>query len=76
MRRGHNDRNLGSRLAKMAGVLLVAGAGVLVLTQLDTIRRYLGIRRMSARRHPRPPGTERQGTASPPRWGTSHWPIH
>ena len=76
MRRGYDHKSLGSRIATIGGALLLASAGVLVLTQLDTIRRYLGIRRMSARRHPTPPGTQKAGTKTDPRWGTSHWPVH
>ena len=74
MRRS-NDSN-GTRIGKMFGLVALAGAGVFLLTQLGSLRRYLGMMRMSARRHPQPPGTLRQGDEAPPRWGTSHWPMH
>ncbi|MCU1281265.1 MAG: hypothetical protein JWM53_4811 [bacterium] len=76
MRRGHNDHDIGNRAAMMVGALALAGVGVVLLWQLGTIRRYVGMRRMSARRHPTPPGTMREAADTPPRWGTSHWPMH
>jgi hypothetical protein len=77
MRRwSQDDNNFVERVTRLAGALMLAGAGVFLLTQLGSLRRYIGIRRMSARRHPPPPGTQRQSTAAPPRWGTSHWPLH
>jgi hypothetical protein len=76
MRRGHKDFFFSGRMAKLVGALFLAGTGLLALTQLDTLRRYLGIRRMSARRHPTPPGTQRQREATMPRWGSTHWPVH
>ena len=76
MRRGHNGDGLGERVIRVGGVLLMASAGALLLTQLPALRRYLGMRRMSAERHPRPPGTQTEATEAPPRWGTSHWPVH
>jgi hypothetical protein len=76
MRRGHDDHDFGNRAAMVMGALALAGVGVVLLTQLGTIRRYLGMRRMSARRHPTPPATLKEATKTPPRWGTSHWPIH
>jgi uncharacterized protein DUF6893 len=77
MRRGFANNGFTGRVAKVIGAVLMAGAGVLVLTQLDSVRRYINMRRMSAprRRNP-PPGTQRAGTDTPPRWGTSHWPVH
>jgi hypothetical protein len=74
MRRWNHDN--GGRIGKILGVVAIAGAGVLILSQLGSLRRYINIRRMSARKHPRPPGTQRQGADAPPRWGTTHWPMH
>ena len=76
MRRGHNGNGIGNRLAKAFGMLVAAGAGIFALTQLDSLRRYINIRRMSGAKHPKPPGTMVEGAEAPPRWGTSHWPVH
>ncbi|HEY2747638.1 MAG TPA: hypothetical protein VGL86_23615 [Polyangia bacterium] len=76
MRRWKHDDNGGNRVAKVVGMLALAGAGVFLLTQINSLRRYIHIRRMSARRHPRPPGTVREAADAPPRWGTTHWPMH
>jgi hypothetical protein len=72
-----NDKHDGifSRVAKMAGIAMLAGAGVVFLTQIDSLRRYLRLRRIS-NAHPTPPGTTPPGADAPPRWGTSHWPVH
>lgn len=72
-----NDKDDGifSRIAKVAGVALLAGAGVVFLAQLDSLRRYIRLRRIS-NGHPRPPGTVAASADAPPRWGTSHWPVH
>jgi hypothetical protein len=75
MRRGHNDDGLVNRVMKVGGVLLLASVGVLLVARFSAIRRYYGMRRMSARTHPKPPGTQTPGTAAPPRWGTTHWPL-
>jgi hypothetical protein len=76
MKRAHNDKGFGSRLARVIGMLAAAGAGIFAFTQIDSLRRYIGIRRMSASKHPTPPGTIEPGAPAPPRWGTSHWPVH
>jgi hypothetical protein len=76
MRRWGGKQSFFDRLTMVAGTLALAGMGVLLLTQLRTLRRYINIRRMSAQKHPRPPGTLRQGADAPPRWGTMHWPVH
>ena len=76
MRRGHKSFDLGSQTALILGGMVLAGAGLLLLTQFDTLRRYIGMRRMSARRHPMPPNVEMQSQETYPRWGTSHWPMH
>ncbi len=75
MRRWNRKQSLATRAATMAGALALAGAGVLLMSQFATIRRYLRMRGMSARRHPTPPGTTPEGNEAPPRWGTSHWPV-
>ena len=76
MRRwSHENNTFVERVSRLAGALVLAGAGMLLLTQLDSLRRYIGIRRMSARRHPPPPGTQRQAVPAAPRWGTAHWPL-
>ncbi|MDB4968870.1 MAG: hypothetical protein JWN44_4559 [Myxococcales bacterium] len=76
MRRGFDNGSLANRAALVAGVVVVAGAGILLVTQLGTLRRYIRMRVMAGRRHPTPPNTERAGDRTPPRWGTSHWPVH
>ena len=75
MRRWHHKSSFTDRAARVAGFALLAGAGVLLLTQLGSLRRYFNIRRMAGSGHPRPPGTQRRGSEAPPRWGTSHWPT-
>ncbi|HXU73547.1 MAG TPA: hypothetical protein VN947_29715 [Polyangia bacterium] len=76
MRRWHrNNDGIFSRVAKVAGAALFAGAGVILLTQIDSLRRYIRLRRI-ANGHPTPPGTLKPGADAPPRWGTAHWPMH
>ena len=53
----------------------MVGAGVVFLAQIDSLRRYIRLRRISSG-HPTPPGTMPAGADAPPRWGTSHWPVH
>jgi len=76
MRRWQQSKSLTDRAAQAAGFVALAGLGVLLITQLDGLRRYFNIRRMSAPPHPKPNGTVQPGTEAPPRWGTAHWPIH
>lgn len=76
MRRWQHKKSLVDRAASFAGMLALAGAGVLLVTQYEALRRYLGIRRMSAPRHPEPPGIQPAADETPPRWGTTHWPLH
>jgi hypothetical protein len=75
MRRWQHRKSLTDRAAQAAGFVALAGLGVLLITQLDSLRRYFNIRRMSARPHPTPNGTIRPGADAPPRWGTAHWPV-
>jgi hypothetical protein len=75
MKRRHRRGGFVDRIMKVAGVLLMAGSGVLLLSQLSTVRRYIRMRRISAA-HPKPPGTLRASADTPPRWGTTHWPLH
>ena len=70
------DSSIGKTLAKVVGSIALAGAGIFAISQLGTLRRYLRIRSMSARKHATPPGTIPPGETAPPRWGTSHWPVH
>ena len=76
MRRSQDHDGIFSRVAKITGVALLAGASVMLLAQLGTIRRYIRMRRMSNDGHPRPPGTLSPSADAPPRWGTTHWPVH
>ena len=76
MRRGRSKNGLGKRLAQIGGGLLLVGAGAMLLTQFSALRRYINMRRMSGKRHATPPGTLPEASDAPPRWGTSHWPVH
>jgi hypothetical protein len=76
MKRGHTRDGLADRVMKVAGTLLMVGSGVLLLSHFSAVRRYLRMKRMSASHHPRPPGTLTASADTPPRWGTTHWPLH
>ncbi len=60
---------------KVAGALAVVGTGLLAVTQWSSIRRYLRIKRISARQHAVPSMPQDTG-AHAPRWGSTHWPIN
>jgi hypothetical protein len=67
---------IGKTLAKVVSAIALAGAGIFAFAQLGSLRRYLRIRTMSARKHATPPGTMPEAADTPPRWGTTHWPVH
>jgi hypothetical protein len=73
--RRRKENQFGKTLAKVVSAVALAGAGLFALAQLGSLRRYLRIRTIS-RSHPTPPGTMPAGSDTPPRWGTTHWPMH
>jgi hypothetical protein len=74
--RRRKDSGIGKTLAKVVGSIALAGAGIFAIAQLGSLRRYLRLRMISAKKHATPPGTIPPGADAPPRWGTTHWPLH
>jgi hypothetical protein len=73
--RREKDHELGT-FGKVVRALTLAGAGIFAIAQLSSLRRYLRIRKISARKHATPPGITTEPSDTSPRWGTSHWPVH
>lgn len=76
MRRADSHDRFGGTAGRIVGAIALAGAGLLVVTQLGSIMRYLHLWRISAGKHavPFPRDAGAPSAAQTPRWGTEHWP--
>jgi hypothetical protein len=62
------------QVGKLVGAIAMAGAGILALAQLPSLRRYLRMKRMAAPHTPPQVEVDIAATSQRARWGTSHWP--